>query len=122
MAALDKAASFTNAGSAPGLGHHLVGLLRLRHRLADQGLEEIPGAQQGLDAVLHDDHEGCFFIAECGLEAEAQGREESLGLVQVLDRQIEDDLLFHDASSLKVVVGCILTTNQGGRIPHGGKK
>jgi hypothetical protein len=35
------------------------------------------------------------------IEAEAESGKEGLGLIQVPDRQVEDDLLVHDVSTLE---------------------
>lgn len=73
----------------------LVALLRLEQRFVDEGLEEGLGHQHRMDAVFHDDEHGRILAAVLGVEAESERGKESLGLFQVLDCQVNDDLPVH---------------------------
>jgi hypothetical protein len=75
-----------------------VALGGVDHWLVDQGLEKALGHQHDVHAA-DDVHESRLLVAVLRIGAEAERGKEGLGLVQVLDRQVEDDLLFHDVSS-----------------------
>jgi hypothetical protein len=72
---------------------HFGALAGVGDALAREGLEEVLDQQHREDAVLLDHHAGGIRIGELRVEGVAQRGEERLGLLEVLDGEVHEDLL-----------------------------
>src|SRR3954469_21701711 len=79
------------AACAGNAGQHLGGLGGVGDGLVGEAAEELLHQQHG-EQVLAEDHAGGIVVGELRIEAVAELREEPDRTLQVLDRQIDEDL------------------------------
>ena len=90
---------------------------RVRDRARGKGLEEGLGDEHGVDRVLLDHQARGLVVGEPRVEAEAEAREEFLRALEVLHRQVDEDLP-HFSGSLVPAMTIQETPNLSATMPN----